>query len=138
MNRDDADLLDILNAIKQIQYDRIHINTLRKSEMLEDEKAIAQKRDFLQTKLKQAIPDLIINGNQFQRLAGNLHISIPEIPNSAIIARIRHQLAISTGSACSSGTVTPSHVLRAMDLSRIINRRSLTNWYRQIHYRCRN
>lgn len=89
---------------------------LRQLEMREDEAAIAQKRDFLQTQLKQAIPELIINGNQFQRLAGNLHISIPEIPNSAIIARIRNQLAISTGSACSSGTVTPSHVLRAMDL----------------------
>lgn len=89
---------------------------LRQLEMEVDETAIAQKRNYLQTQLKQFIPELVINGNQFQRLAGNLHISIPAIPNSAIIARIRDRLAISTGSACSSGTVTPSHVLRAMDL----------------------
>lgn len=51
-----------------------------------------------------------------RRLAGNLHLSIPGIPNSAVIARIRHQLAISTGSACSSGVESPSHVLQAIRL----------------------
>jgi cysteine desulfurase len=59
---------------------------------------------------------MVVNGNQSQRLACNLHIAIPDIPNSAIIARIREQIAISTGSACSSGTIAPSHVLRAMNL----------------------
>ncbi|WP_030007971.1 aminotransferase class V-fold PLP-dependent enzyme [Picosynechococcus sp. NKBG042902] len=90
---------------------------LRRLEMEADEKAIAAKRDYLQTQLIQAIPEIVVNGNQHQRLAGNLHLSLPGIPNSTIIARIRQQLAISTGSACSSGTVTPSHVLRAMNLS---------------------
>ncbi len=89
---------------------------LRQLEMEADESAIAQKRDRLQALLQQEIPDLIINGNTNSRLAGNLHISIPEIPNSAVVARIHDQLAISTGAACSSGVETPSHVLRAMKL----------------------
>ncbi len=89
---------------------------LRQLEMEVDETAIARKRDHLQTKLQQAIPEIIVNGNQSQRLAGNLHIAISDIPNSAIIARIRQKIAISTGSACSSGTIAPSHVLRAMNL----------------------
>jgi cysteine desulfurase len=89
---------------------------LRRLEMDEDERAIAAKRDRLQESLRERIPDLIINGDIENRLAGNLHISIAEIHNSAVIARIRPQIAISTGAACSSGVVAPSHVLRAMKL----------------------
>jgi len=89
---------------------------LRHQEMASDEPQIAQRRDRLQTLLQSQIPQLVINGDQHNRLAGNLHIAIPGIPNSAIIARVRHQLAIATGSACSSGIEAPSHVLRAMAL----------------------
>ncbi|MCG6134532.1 MAG: cysteine desulfurase [Nostoc sp. LLA-1] len=90
---------------------------LRGLEMEADEKAIAQLRDTLQNLLQSNIPDLVVNGDLNNRLSGNLHISIPNIPNSAIIARIRHQLAISTGAACSSGVVAPSHVLQSLNLS---------------------
>ncbi|MEL6938314.1 MAG: cysteine desulfurase family protein [Cyanobacteria bacterium J06598_1] len=89
---------------------------LRRLEMDEDERAIALKRDNLQTLLIQGIPGLVINGDINNRLAGNLHISIPDVPNSAVIARVRHKLAISTGSACTSGVEEPSHVLTAMGL----------------------
>ena len=89
---------------------------LRQLEMEEDEKRIATQRDQLQQRLLENIPDLVINGDTDSRLAGNLHISLPEIPNSAVIARIHDKLAISTGAACSSGVETPSHVLRAMNL----------------------
>lgn len=89
---------------------------LRSLEMEADEAEVAQKRDQLQHLLVEKIPDLVVNGDQENRLAGNLHISVPGIPNSAVIARLRHKLAISTGSACSSGVEAPSHVLRAMNL----------------------
>jgi cysteine desulfurase len=88
----------------------------RSLEMEEDERSNAAKRDTLQKLLQEKIPNSVVNGDPDNRLAGNLHISIPGIPNSAIVARIRHQLAISTGSACSSGVETPSHVLRALGL----------------------
>jgi cysteine desulfurase len=89
---------------------------LRQIEMEEDEKRIALQRERLQSLLSNAIPNLVINGDLENRLAGNLHISVPGIPNGAVIARIRHQLAISTGSACSSGVEAPSHVIRALQL----------------------
>lgn len=89
---------------------------LRSLEMEEDERAIAVKRDYLQTLLLDKIPGLVVNGDTKYRLAGNLHISIPGVPNSAVVARTRYRLAVSTGSACSSGVEMPSHVLQALRL----------------------
>ncbi|OUC12876.1 MAG: aminotransferase [Alkalinema sp. CACIAM 70d] len=89
---------------------------LRSLEREEDEKAIAVKRDRLQSLLIEKIANVVVNGDEAHRLAGNLHIAIPGIPNSAVIARIRYRLAISTGSACSSGVESPSHVLQAIGL----------------------
>jgi cysteine desulfurase len=90
---------------------------LRSMEMLEDEQAIEVKRDRLQRLLLDKIPNLVVNGDMANRLAGNLHISVPGVPNSAIVARVRSKLAISTGSACTSGVEAPSHVLRGIGLS---------------------
>lgn len=90
---------------------------LRQLEMEADEQAIAILRDTLQNLLQSQIPGLVVNGDLNNRLSGNLHISILDIPNSAIIARVCNQLAISTGASCSSGVITSSHVLRAMNLS---------------------
>ena len=89
---------------------------LRSLEMEEDERAISAKRDKLQSLLLAKISGLVVNGDTTYQLAGNLHISVPGVPNSAVIARIRHRLAISTGSACSSGVESPSHVLRSLRL----------------------
>ena len=90
---------------------------LRSLEMDADERAIATKRDRLQKLLMDGIPNFVVNGDIENRLAGSLHISIPDVPNSAIIARVRSNLAISTGSACASGVEAPSHVLRALGSS---------------------
>ncbi|WP_414574610.1 cysteine desulfurase family protein [Anabaena sp. CCY 9402-a] len=98
---------------------------LRQSEIETDESNIAVLRSQLQNVLQSNIPNLVVNGDINNRLSGNLHISVPDIPNSAIIARVRHQLAISTGAACSSGVVAPSHVLQAMNLSENIIEGSL-------------
>src|SRR5947199_4214484 len=84
--------------------------------MESDEASIRTKRDRLLELLRSGIPRLVLNGDTEARLSNNLHISLPGIPNSAVIARLRHQLAISTGSACSSGIEAPSHVLQAIRL----------------------
>jgi len=89
---------------------------LRSLEMHQDEPRIRALRDDLQSRLTALIPGLVINGDLEHRLSHNLHVSVPGIPNSAITMRLRETVAISTGSACTSGAQEPSHVLRAMHL----------------------
>jgi cysteine desulfurase len=98
---------------------------LRREEMEEDEARIAELRDWLQQRLMETVPGIVINGELTQRLAGNLHVSVPDIPNAVLVANIRYDVALATGSACSSATESPSHVLTAMGLPREIIRGSL-------------
>lgn len=91
---------------------------LRLEEQSDDERRIGRQRDRMQSALLDAHPFAVVNGDLDNRLAGNLHISFVGIPNAAIVARIRSKVAVSTGSACSSGIESPSHVLQAMDLPR--------------------
>jgi cysteine desulfurase len=87
---------------------------LRRSEMQSDELRIASQRDRFQRLLEGS--SVVVNGDLESRLAGNLHMSFIGVPNQALVARIRHRVAVSTGAACSSGIEAPSHVLRAMGL----------------------
>jgi cysteine desulfurase len=98
---------------------------LRRDEMAADEPRIASLRDRLADQLQAGIPGLVQNGDREWRLAGNLHVSIPDVPNTVMIARIRNQLAIATGSACTSGAPSPSHVLRAIGLGEDLVRGAL-------------
>lgn len=89
---------------------------LRHLEKHADEPAIEQLRDRLQAKLFDLVPDMIINGDQRLRLAGNLHISARDAPNDQVVAQLRGKVSISTGAACANGADAPSHVLQAMGL----------------------
>jgi cysteine desulfurase len=89
---------------------------LMTAEMATDEPRIRALRDRFETSLCNAIPGLTINGDRGRRLSNNLHISVPEVPNDAVISHLRNKVAISTGAACMSGADAPSHVLRAMNL----------------------
>jgi cysteine desulfurase len=73
-------------------------------------------RDRLRTSLEAAIEGVRINGSLEHRLPGNLNVSFPGIDADALLMNMP-DLALSTGSACSSATVEPSHVLRAIGLN---------------------
>ncbi|MBK8223045.1 MAG: cysteine desulfurase [Candidatus Obscuribacter sp.] len=90
---------------------------LRQEEMSIDEQETARKRDRLKEALLKNIENVVLNGDERSKLSGNLHISIPGIPNDILVTRLRNKVAISTGAACYAGVETPSHVLQAMGLS---------------------
>jgi cysteine desulfurase len=78
---------------------------------------IARLRDQLLATLREALPDLTINGSLARRLPGNLNLTIPGIDADHLIDQLP-SLAISTGSACNTGQPEPSHVLAAIGLDR--------------------
>ena len=80
---------------------------------------IARLRDRLLKQLRAALPDLQVNGTLMERHPGNLNIRVPGIEAELLLAAARPNLAAATGSACTSGTTEPSHVLTAMGLSSV-------------------
>lgn len=70
-------------------------------------------RDYLWARL-QVCNGLHLNGHPSQRLPGNLNISIDGVDGTALLLGLRSLVAISSGSACSSASRKPSHVLKAL------------------------
>lgn len=89
-----------------------------------DADRITSLRDQLLVMLRQTISGCRVNGSMAQRLPGNLNVTIPGIEADELIERLPG-LAISTGSACSTGQPHPSHVLTAIGLDRSSARSSI-------------
>lgn len=88
---------------------------ISRSDMAQENAAIAALRDKLETGLVQTIPDAIVNGNPEARLCNTSNISFKYIEGEAILLLLdRLGICASSGSACTSGSLEPSHVLRAM------------------------
>jgi len=85
--------------------------------MIEENLRISQLRDTLLKGIRAENPNASINGSMEHRVAGNLNMSFPGANNEAIIAAIP-EIAISSGSACTTSTMEPSHVLLALGMSK--------------------
>ncbi len=78
---------------------------------------LAALRDRLETGILKAVPNTDVNGVRDRRVPNTTNISFERIEaESLLIALDLEGVAVSTGSACSSGTLEPSHVLKAMGL----------------------
>jgi cysteine desulfurase len=72
-------------------------------------------RNYFLEKIRASIPDIKINGSLERRLPGNLNITFKYIEGEALLLLLDLDgIAVSTGSACSSASLTPSHVLTAL------------------------
>jgi cysteine desulfurase len=72
-------------------------------------------RDDLISRVRKAVPDVIVNGHPTERLPGNAHFSFPGCEGDALLMLLDARgVECSTGSACSAGVAQPSHVLLAM------------------------
>ena len=86
---------------------------------IDDERArMARLRDKLEAGLKQISPDAIIFGAEAERLPNTTLFTVAGLKaETAVIAFDLEGVAVSSGAACSSGKVTPSHVLAAMGVA---------------------
>lgn len=90
---------------------------IAKNEMELKSKYLEGLRDSLYQKLKSSIPKITLNGHLTKRLPTTLNIGIEGVEGESIMINLDLKgIAVSTGSACSSGSLEPSHVLTSMGI----------------------
>lgn len=96
------------------------------STMIEDGERLTKLRDRMISYILENIPYVKLNGHPTKRLPGNVNVSIEYIEGEAILLMLDiNGIAASSGSACTSGSLDPSHVLLAMGLPHEIAHGSL-------------
>jgi cysteine desulfurase len=89
---------------------------IAKQEMKEEAERVRKLRDKLENALLSELPDVWINGDKQDRLPNTSNIGFRGVEARTLI-RDMHDIAVSTRSACSSGSAGPSHVLKAIGLT---------------------
>ena len=83
------------------------------AEMPEESKRLAYLRDKLRGMLEKELDEVYINGTMERRLPNNLNISFAYVEGESLLMGI-NDIAVSSGSACTSATLEPSYVLKAL------------------------
>jgi cysteine desulfurase len=84
-------------------------------ELADESARLLQLRERLHRALTAGLADVTLNGPVTDRLAGNLNLSFAGVEGDSLMANLP-EVALSSGSACTSATLEPSHVLRAIGL----------------------
>jgi cysteine desulfurase len=86
---------------------------LCQAEMPEESKRMAYLRDKLRNKLESQLHEVYVNGTMEHRVPNNLNISFAYVEGESLLMGI-NDIAVSSGSACTSATLEPSYVLKAL------------------------
>jgi cysteine desulfurase len=87
-------------------------------EMESDAEYVGKLRDYLIEKIQSEIPYTYVNGSLTNRLPNNINVSFEFIEGETLLIMLDQQgICASSGSACTSGSINPSHVLKAMGIS---------------------
>ncbi|MEM1251489.1 MAG: IscS subfamily cysteine desulfurase [Cyanobacteria bacterium P01_H01_bin.21] len=86
------------------------------AEMASEQMRLCRLRSQLLNYLNQ-LPDVYLNGHLNQRLPGNLNVSFEGVDGQSLLLGLQPIVALSSGSACSSASTAPSHVLKALGRS---------------------
>ena len=86
---------------------------IAQAEMPEESSRLARLRDRLKDRLLSSLDEIRINGSMDRRLPNNLNVSFAYVEGESLLMGL-HDIALSSGSACTSATIEPSYVLRAL------------------------
>ena len=90
---------------------------LAKKAMQEEMTQVKKLRDKLENSILEKIPHARVNGNREKRLPNTISIGFEFVEGESILLKLDEKgIAASSGSACTSGSLTPSHILRAMGI----------------------
>jgi len=84
-------------------------------EMPEESQRLIQLRSQLQAGLFERLDEIYVNGHPTERLPGNLNVSFAYVEGESLLMGI-NDIAVSSGSACTSATLEPSYVIRALGI----------------------
>lgn len=88
---------------------------LAQAERAAENKRLIELRGYLISRLEKEIPKVVLNGHRTLRLPNNVNVSVLDIEGEAVILYLDEKgIYISTGSACTSTTLDPSHVILAI------------------------
>ena len=97
---------------------------IAKREMASDAERIQKLRDRFYKRITDRLPEVYLNGDLKQRLASNLNLSFAYVEGEGLMMGIK-DLSVSSGSACTSASLEPSYVLRALGVEEDLAHTSL-------------
>ncbi|HOL67931.1 MAG TPA: aminotransferase class V-fold PLP-dependent enzyme, partial [bacterium] len=90
---------------------------LAKEEMAEEAVRVRALRDKLEEKIRQSVPEVIFNGHREKRLYNTANLCVKYVEGESMLLHLDFEgICASSGSACTSGSLEPSHVLLALGL----------------------
>ncbi len=84
------------------------------AEMASEALRLTALRERLKAAIEKELDDVSLNGHPVRRLPGNLNLSFAGVEGEALLMSLCEDVAVSSGSACSSGSTETSHVLKAL------------------------
>ena len=97
---------------------------IAKNEMAAESERLHMLRDRFYNKIMKELPEVYLNGDLEHRIPGNLNLSFAYVEGESLIMGIKN-LSVSSGSACTSASLEPSYVLRALGVTEDLAHTSL-------------
>jgi cysteine desulfurase len=98
---------------------------IAKLELREEGARLLRLRERLRNTLFERLTGVVLNGPLRDRLPGNLNVSFSGLNGEMLVSEVSKEVAVSSGSACTSASLEPSHVLRAIQRSEELAHASL-------------